>query len=302
MKRIFILMMIMAAALATAEAQYGNTKAPAMQAPPAAPQPPQAPGTRAMPQAKTQEEFKAFQEAAAKTNAAEAEAAADTFATQYPKSELKTLLYRKAMYDYQSASNGEKTVAVAKKLVAIDANNPEALVMAAVITAQSTRETDLDRDERLDEASANATKALKTIDTDLLIPANVPPERVEAAKNSLRSMAYDALGTVAMTKKDDSTAETNFRKAVELSPQPDPVTWLRLSLALDHQGKYGPALEAANKAVLYSTDAQQTNNLAKIERDRLQKLAGAGSSAAPAASPAPNAPPTAAPPANKPPQ
>ncbi|MGB9104216.1 MAG: hypothetical protein WCC59_05635 [Terriglobales bacterium] len=310
MKRLFVLMVIMAAAITTAEAQRADTTGPntpkAQQGQPAqtgnqpaqaapAAQPPAPTDRRPMPAAKTQEEFKAYQEAASKATPAEVEAAADAFATQYPDSDLKLLLYRKAMFDYQSANNGEKTIAMSKKVLALDPDSPEALVLAAVITAQSTRETDLDRDERLNQASANASKALQTVDTDMLVPANLPAERVQTAKNSLRSMAYDALGTVAMLKKDDSTAETNFRKSAELNPQPDPVTWLRLSIALDHQGKYAQALDAANKAVQYSADSPQANNLAKMERDRLQKLANAGGTAAPI-SPAPTAPPASKPP------
>ena len=246
--------------------------------------------------------FKAYQEAMTKTGPAAVEAAADAFAAKYAQSELRTLIYRKAMFDYQGANNGEKTLAMSKKVLALDPDNPEALVMSAVITSQNTRETDLDRDERLNEASAEATKALQTVDTDMLVPANLPAERVQAAKNSLRSMAYDALGTVAMLKKDDPGAETNFRKSAELNPQPDPVTWLRLSIALDHQGKFAQALDAANQAVQHSADSPQANSLAKQERDRLQKLMNAGGTAAPAASPAPNSPLPTTPPVSKPPQ
>ncbi len=260
---------------------------------PAAKTPPQMSATgKPMPQAKSQDEFKAYQEAVSKTNPAEVEAAADEFATKFPSSELRPLVYRKAMYDYQNTNNADKTVAMAKKLLAIDPQNPEALVTFATVTAQSTRETDLDRDERLNEASADATKALQTIDTDLLIPANAPPERVEAYKKSMRAMAYDALGTVAMVKKDYPAAETNLRKSAELNAQPDPVTYLRLSVALDQQKKYQEALDAANKAVQYSADSPQANNLAKMERDRLQKLVTSGGAAAatPPTSPSPTSP------------
>lgn len=317
MKRLFILMVIMAAAVTTAAAQQGQP-APTLNqgAKPAAPAAqqlaPAGQNGRPMPAAKTQEEFKAYQEAVAKATTAEVEAAADAFSTQYPQSDLKVLLYRKAMYDYQNANNAEKTVAMAKKVLTLDPDNPEALVTFATVAAQSTRETDLDRDERLNQASANATKALQTIDTDLLIPTNAPPDRIEAFKNSLRAMAYDALGTVAMVKKDYATAETNLRKSAELNALPDAVTYLRLSVALDQQKKYPQALEAANKAVQYSADSPQANNLAKQERDRLQKLVNAPpaatpvtpppSSKTPTTSPAPSSPAPTTPPASKPPQ
>jgi tetratricopeptide (TPR) repeat protein len=300
MKHLFVLMVIMAAAIITAEAQQGQPAPTGNQgAKPAAPaaQPPAPAGQngRPMPAAKTQEEFKAYQEATAKPSAAEVEAAAAAFATQYPQSDLKLLVYRKAMYDYQNINNGEKTVAMARKMLALDGNSPEALVTFATVTAQTTRETDLDREERLNEAAADASKALQTINTDLLIPADAAKDRVEAFKNSLRAMAYDALGTVAMVKRDYPTAETNLSKSAELNAMPDPVTYLRLSVALDQQKKYSQALDAANKAVQYSADSPQANNLAKQERDRLQKLVNAGGTATPS-SPAPATPPAAKPP------
>jgi tetratricopeptide (TPR) repeat protein len=274
-----------------AQTAPGAQTTPGAQAAPAAP----AQG-KAMPQAKTQEEFKAYQDAAAKTAPAEVEAAAVAFAAKYPDSELRALIYRKAMYDYQNANNGEKTVEMAKKILALEPNNPEALVTFATITAQSTRETDLDRDERLNEATKNANQALQTIDTDMVVPANAPPDRIQAYKNSMRAMAYDAIGTVAMVKKDYPTAETNLRKATELNAQPDPVTWLRLSVALDQQKKYPQALDAANKAVQYSADAPQANNLAKMERDRLQKLVSTPATQATPPAPSPTSPSAATPP------
>lgn len=324
MKHVFMLTVLAAASFAAAQttgtASTAKPSTPAQtQAPPAPGTPGQTPPAQAaptapaqaaptapaapaqgklMPQAKTQEEFKAYQDAIAKTTPADIEAAATAFAAKFPDSELRSLIYRKAMYDYQNANNAEKTVEMTKKILGIDPNSPEALVTLATITAQSTRETDLDRDERLNEALKAANKALQTIDTDMVIPANAPPDRIQVYKNSMRAMAYDAIGTVAMVKKDYSTAETNLRKATELNAQPDPVTWLRLAVALDQQKKYSQALEAANQAVQHSADSPQANNLAKMERDRLQKLISAPATPAPA-NPAPTSPTPASP---KPPQ
>jgi tetratricopeptide (TPR) repeat protein len=307
MKHVLILTVLAAASLAAAQtagtattpapSTSGQTPAPAAQGTPGA-QAAQATPTqgKAMPQAKTQEEFKAYQDAVAKTAPADVEAAATAFAAKYPDSELRGLVYRKAMYDYQNANNGDKAVEMAKRILAIDPDSPEALVTFATITAQSTRKTDLDRDERLNEAVKDANRALQTIDTDMVVPANAPPDRIQAYKSSMRAMAYDALGTVAMVKEDYVTAETNLRKATELNPQPDPVSWLRLSVALDQQKKYRQALDAANKAVEYSSDSPQANNLAKMERDRLQKLMSAPATPAPPASPAPTSPTPATPP------
>jgi tetratricopeptide (TPR) repeat protein len=311
MKRAFILTLALIAVAGIVAAQTAPATqpsptpapaqtAPAQAAPAATPKPitpsqaapapaPSAPG-RSQPQAQTQAEFKAYQAASAKTAPADVEAAANDFAAQFPASELRTLLYLRAMREYQNANNADKTVDMGRKALSADPNNPEALVTVATVLSERTRETDLDRDERLAEAIRDAQKALQTVDTDLVVPPNVPPDRVQAAKNSLRSMAYAALGTVEMTKKNYPQAETNLKQAVQMEgSQPDPVSWLRLAVVLDQEKKYEEALQAANKAVEYSANMPQANNLAKMERDRLQKLVGAATApgSTPAATPAP---------------
>ncbi len=299
MKRVFILAVLMsAAALALAQTaapaqkpQSGAQPAATPQAAPAAPTP--APGTKAPPQAKSQDEFKAFQAAAAKTTAADSEAAANDFAAKFPDSDLRALLYRKAMYDYQNTNNAEKAIEMGRKMLALDPNNPEALVMVATFLAEKTRDTDLDRDERLAEATKDAQLALQTVDNDLMLPPNMPPEQITAVKSQMKGMAYGALGTIGIAKKDWPGAETNLRQATQLYPT-DPLSWLRLAYALDQEKKYAEAMAPANNCIQNSADQPQVNNLCKTERDRLIKLtapAPAAPAAAPATAPKPTTPP-----------
>ncbi|MGI9104510.1 MAG: hypothetical protein ACR2IF_18865 [Terriglobales bacterium] len=265
------------------------------QTPPATPGTAATPGAKTPPQAKTQEEFTAYQQAVGKTSPQDTETAANEFATKFPQSELKSLLYLKAMREYQNMDNAEKTVEAGRKALASDPNSPEALVTVATVLSEKTRESDLDRDERLNEAVKDANLALQTIDTDLPVPPGAPPERVASVKTTLRAMAYAALGTVEMTRKNMPAAESNLRKSTEMPGiQQDPVTWLRLSVVLDQEKKYQDALAAADKAVEYSANMPQANNLAKIERDRLQKLVGAAGQP----STTPNTPATPATPAS----
>ncbi len=81
----------------TPPAQAGGAAAPAT--PPAGKRPPQA---------KTQAEFDAYKVAAADTDAAALEKAADDFATKFPDSELRILLYRTAMHTYQTVEQFRK--------------------------------------------------------------------------------------------------------------------------------------------------------------------------------------------------
>jgi tetratricopeptide (TPR) repeat protein len=306
MKRaVMLLALITAAALAAAQtggtqppqqkppAQSGTTQATPGQQPATGAQPQAAPaqaaplpGTKRPPQAKNQEEFKAFQEANAKTTPAESEAAANDFAQKFADSELRILLYRKALYDYQNANNADKAIEMGRKMIALDPNNPEALVMTATFLSERTRDTDLDRDERLSEATRDAQKAIETVDTDLMLPGNMTAEQATGIKNQMKGMAYAALGTSSIAKKDYPAAETNLKQASQLYPG-DPLVWLRLAYALDQQKKYGEALPPTNNCLQYATDQPQVANLCKAEKERLTKLT---QSPPPAAAPAPTSP------------
>ena len=92
---------------------------------------PAAPAVKRPPQAKTQPEFDAYKAAAASTDAAGLEKASDDFATKFPDSELRVLLYKNAMRLYQNANNAEKTEAMGRKVIGFDGDDPEALVTVA---------------------------------------------------------------------------------------------------------------------------------------------------------------------------
>jgi tetratricopeptide (TPR) repeat protein len=236
---------------------------------------PAVPEGKRPPQAKTQPEFDAFKTASATTDPAALEKAADDFAAKFPDSELRILLYKTAMRGYQNANNADKMLEMGRKCLAIDPNDPESLVDVAEVLTERTRETDLDKDQRLDEATKAAQKALQTIDTDVAFPAGTPPDKVDQYKGLLRSSAYSVLGALEFNKNNFTGAETNFRKSIDAFPQqPDAVTVLRLSLALDRQNKYPEALTYANKAVDMTQEGSGAGSLARRERDRLVQLTG----------------------------
>jgi tetratricopeptide (TPR) repeat protein len=258
-----------------------------------------APAGKRPPQAKTQPEFDAYQAAMKNANDPVAmEKAADDFAAKFPESELRVLLYRTAMHGYQTANNAEKMLDTAQKVLKIDPDDPEALIGAAEVITERTRDTDLDKDQRLAEAQKDAQQALQTIDTDVAIPAGTPQERIDAYKGFLRSSAYSILGTLAFNQKNYTEAEAQFRKSIDAYPsQPDPVVVLRLAIALDNQGKYPDALKEANRAVELTQENTSAGTLARRERDRLVQLTG-GTNPAPASKPPAGAAQNANPPSN----
>ena len=214
------------------------------------------------------------------TDPAKVEAAANAFSTKYPSSELRVSLYMRAMNLYAQSNNTDKVIDCGRLAIAADPTNPVPLVQVASALAESTRDTDLDREQRLAEAAKDAQAAIDNIDTGLLVPANADPARVAAAKHSILTMAYDTLGMVDLDKNDYAAAVTNLQKAIDESEgNPEAVLYLRLSVAQDNLQQYPQALDSANKAVQYSKDGSPAQNLAKQQQARLQKLISAGSPA-----------------------
>jgi tetratricopeptide (TPR) repeat protein len=269
MKRAAIITII--ATLATASAALSQDK-PAAQTAPAGQA--AAPAGKRPPQAKTQPEFDAYKTAAAITDPAAQEKAADDFAAKFPDSELRPLLYKGVMHSYQQSNNADKMLAMAQKVLTYDADDPEALVGVAQVLAERTRDTDLDKDQRIAEARKDAQRALATIDTDIPT-ANQPQEKIDAYKGFLKSEAYEILGTLDFNAKAWADSEANLRKSIDAFPQqPDPVAVFRLSVAMDMQNKYPEALKYANQAVDLTKPGTNAGDAARKEKDRLVQLIG----------------------------
>ncbi len=270
MKRVAMIGVVLTLAICSfAQASKPATQNPPAQSGTAAP-PPLA---KRPPQAKTQAEFEAYKTAVALTDAAAMEKAADDFAVKFPDSELRLMLYKTAMRSYQRTGTSDKIVEMGRKGLALDGDDPELLVTVASELAERTRDTDLDKDQRLDEAMKMAQKAIETVDTDVSIPPNTPQEQIDAYKGQLRSFAYSIIGTLEFKKDNFTAAETDLRKSIDAFPsQPDPVVVLRLAISLDRQNKYPEALKEANRAVELTQEGTGAGKLARQERDRLTQL------------------------------
>lgn len=307
--------MLLASAIASAQATPAQTNPPPAQAPaqgngaqtpngtatPAGAQTTPASGGHRMLQAKSQDELKAYQDATTKTDATQAEAAANDFSAKFPTSELRAALYMRAMNMYAQANNSDKVIDTGRQAIAADPTNPVPLMEVASTLAETTHDTDLDREQRLAEAAKDAQAAIDNLDTGLLVPANADPERVASAKRTILMNSYDTLAMVDMSRNDYAAAVTSLQKAIDASKgNPDPVLYLRLSVAQDKLKQYPQALDAANKAVQLSKDGSAAQNLAKQQQERLQKLMSAqapGTAAAPI-SPSPTPTPAPGAPAN----
>ncbi len=272
----FLLSATMALALPQSSAQPApqgastqGAAAPAKQASPTA--------ARKSPQPKTQAEYDAYKAAAALSDAAKLEAAATEFAQKFPSSELRSILFQQAMGLYQKADNSRKALEMARTVLKYDPGNAVALLTAGQILAEHTHENDLDRNDRLAEADADARSALQN-SGEIAPPTNLTPEQFAAALAELRGTAHEVLATVAFKRQDYFTAIKEFDLAIaEEKEHTDGVVWLRLSVALDKSGDYSSAAGAVQKAIAASQPDSPVRQLAEQEKSRLDKLSSQAS-------------------------
>jgi len=254
---------------------------------------PAAPHAKGPLQAKTQPEFDAYQAAMRIANDPVAiEKAASDFAAKFPTSDLRAPLYRTAMHTYQTANNPDKMMEMGRKVIAIDPDDPEALLGVSEVLVEKTTDTDLDRDQKLSEALKLAQHSLETIDTDITIPPGTSQAKVDDYKAFLKSSAEAVIGAIQYNQEKYTDAEASLRKSIDAYPaQPDPIAVFRLALSLDKQEKYPEALKYANQAVDLSQESTPVGTAARHERDRLVQLTG-GTVPAPATKPSGTATPT----------
>ncbi len=243
------------------------------------------PKAKRLPSAKTKPEYDLYLAAANTADGTAAEGLAREFEVQFPNSELLPILYQLVMTKYQRADNGDKALDMGRKVLQYDPDSCVALVMNAMVLAERTRPSDIDRDQRLNEATTDAQRALENIRTgNYLLAPNATPQQVQQFKDQVTGMAYSALGTAELVRNNNAAAEQDLRKATEgPAGNGDPIVWYRLALALDHQKKYSDANAAITTAVALAPANSAVANMAKNEQSRLKQLAagGAASDSAP---------------------
>lgn len=256
-------------------------------------QQPGQPAAKKQPTPKTREEYDAYQKFWTATDPDEKVKQAEEFLQKYPDSELKPFAYRKEMEAYQQKNDFEKMREFGEKVLEAEPNDAISLILLATAIPERTKDTDLDKEQKLNAAEGYAKRALEAIDKLEKPSPQVTDQQWEAVRNDARSNAQGAMGLINLQRKNYAGAEESFRKATQLQSQPDPILWWRLGLSLEFGKKYEDALTALEKSVSLGGVKMSGRDLATEERDRVKKYLDQRKAAGtpPAAAPAQTTPP-----------
>jgi tetratricopeptide (TPR) repeat protein len=212
--------------------------------------------------------------------------AADALVSKFADTVFKSFALELEAEAYQKKNDNGKAIVYGEQALEADPKNFDADNLLANITAATTRDTDLDKEEKLTRADKYAHDALETLEKDGKPPlyANSTDEQWAKTKAAAQSLAYQALGSVALVRKKTDEAVADFQKGLDLNP--DPVLMIRTGRALLAAKKLDEAITYFQK-VMDSPDAPaQIKSIAQADRVRAMQAKGTVPPSAPAAAPA----------------
>lgn len=238
MKRIMLAsLLVMTAGATGVMAQKGNQKGDAASAP-------------AGPKIKSKAEAAAFQAMiTAQQNPDEEIKADEEFVDKFADSDFKDIALYLEASAYEQKKDPAKAQIYAQRAVDANPKNFQASLMLAELITRSTRENDLDRDDKLAKADKASNDAITTLSTAQKPNPQLSDQQWENSKKDLTARAQDLLGVSAMTRKKYDDAITHFKAAVDTAADPEPAYKVRLASAYESAGQYDQAITTAESVM-----------------------------------------------------
>ena len=217
------------------------------------------------------EELKALQAIVNATTVDTRVSAADSFVKSFPNSEYRSFALTMAAEAYEATGNTAKAIIYYQQVLEANPKDYNAMLMLAAETARTTREFDLDKEEKLAKAEKYAKDGMA------LIPAATKPnpqlteEQWTDLKKDDTARGHEALGMIAVARKKYDVAAGEFKTATETASQVQPTTLIRMAGAYTDAKKPDEALAALDKVLAIPNLPDQIKQVATSEKARAEK-------------------------------
>jgi len=168
----------------------------------------------------------------------------------------------------QQKNDNENVLIYGERTLEADPNNYTAMIIMAQTLAQTTREFDLDREEKLKRVEGYANKAIQLLEKAPRPNPNITDQQWEEAKRDFRSQAFEALGIAEMVRKNYDRAIAHFKTAIDVAGTPNAPTKIRLGAALNLSGKHDEAIAVLDEVMADAQLNPQLRSFAQAERLR----------------------------------
>jgi len=192
--------------------------------------------------------------------------AADELITKYSDTKFKEIaLYMEAVA-YSKKKDNEKAQIYCERTLDINAKNFQASLMLGEILTTTTRENDLDREEKLTRAEKLLNDSIANVKDAPKPNPGLTDAQWDDGKKQIAAEAHNDLGLAALVRKKYDVAVSEFKIAADADPQP--AYQVRLASALQSSGKNDEALAICDKLLadpnLHPQIKAATENVKKI--------------------------------------
>ncbi len=225
----------------------------------------------AQPKPPSPEEVKALQ-AIVNTKTVETRVAAvDSFVKSFPTSDYRSFAFTSAAEAYEASGDTAKAIIYYQQALEADPKDYNSMLMLAAETARTTREFDLDKDEKLAKAEKYANDGMALIPNAAKPNPQLTDEQWQGLKKDDMARGHEALGLIAMARKKYDAAAAEFDTATKTANEPQPATFIRLGGAYTNAGKPDQAIAVLDKVLAMPNLPAQFKQVAQSEKDRAEK-------------------------------
>jgi tetratricopeptide (TPR) repeat protein len=167
-------------------------------------------------------------------------------------------------------------VVYAEQAVAADPLNFGAMALMARAIAMGTKKFDLDKADKQARVEKLSKDALDLYKKAPKPNPQLTDEQWAAACAGFAQPAQESLGYLAMVNEDWASCATNFKLAVDMTPDPDPSVLVRLGNCDRQAKKYDDAIAALDRAINDPHAAPIVKKVATQEKQLAEQAKAAG--------------------------
>ncbi|HLI83901.1 MAG TPA: hypothetical protein VKV17_08280 [Bryobacteraceae bacterium] len=176
-----------------------------------------------------------------------------------------TILFLEAQA-YLQKGDKEKAQIFGERALAANANNYQAGLMMAEVMIQTTKEHDLDRDDKLAKAEKYANQAIAAVGSAEKPNPQLQDQQWAEIKKDMVAEGHDALGMAALDRKQYDKAIAEFKLAVDGAAHVQPAYEVRLASAYQNAGQNDEAIKMAEKVMNEAQTPSQIKSVAQAIR------------------------------------
>jgi tetratricopeptide (TPR) repeat protein len=200
--------------------------------------------------------------------------AADDLITKFADTDFKDAALYMEADAYQQKHDNAKAQIYAEQAVTANPKSFQASILLAELIAQGTRENDLDKSEKLAQATKYANDAMAIVKDAPKPNPQITDPQWEEFKKSIVGRAHNVFGMGALVNKKYADAAAEFKTAAENDPQPAFI--VREASALQAAGKNDEAIALCDKIVNDPQAHPQIKQVAQQIKAAAAKAGGKG--------------------------